>query len=903
MKKSYIITFLLFIFGISFAQNIKLQGVVTDSLGVTIEMANVMAINTDQDKMDGYSITGNKGQFLINLKQNTNYKLKVSYLGFSPKTVELKTQTENIFLPIILEGSGIMMQGVEITHEMPVSIKGDTIVYNADSFTSGTERKLEDVLKKMPGIEVDDDGGVKVEGKNVTKLMVEGKDFFDGDTKLGVQNIPADAVDKVEVLRNYNEVDQLKSVTDNQDNLAMNIKLKEGKKNFWFGDITAGGGDDERYVVNPKLFYYSKKYSLNFITNINNIGQRPMTQSDYFRMTGGFKNLMRKGGSSFSISSNDLDISSLQNNRAKEITNRFGATNFNYNPTQKWTLNGFGIISDNKTDMQTWYKNSILNTQTKEVITTEESDTRSRVNSEMTMFKLSSNYKPNKKVTFDYDLFFKKSQQKEDYNLYTKVTPQTAQSQYITTFKKQNPISFNQNISLYYAPNNKHVFAFEAQHLYQDEDPFYNANLQTKPFDLADYIDGQLRQDIYQERFLKTNKVESKIDYYYALTKKSNLNITLGNTNSHQNFNSHIFQILDNQDTNPLNDSQLNNRVTYSFDDSFFGLHYKIVINKLTFDAGFSSHYYSMNDKQMSSSNRRTFTKILPDFNLKYQIKKMETLNYKFSMTNNFTDILNLTEGYVLRNYSSLYRGNRNLEYATSESHSLFYSKFDLFYLQNIYGGINYSRTVDNINSIAEFNGINQTSSSFNSNFADHKLSGFLGYGRTFAKYYKVKADVFVNYSKYNIMQTNPANNITTSSGRESYNQNYSASIRTTYEDVPNLELGYAISINDYPEEIYYRSTPSAKLDYYFLKGFSLTADYRFTNYYNKEKTINNKYDFLEASFAYKKKESSWEYRISATNILNTKNISSDSFSSFSFYTSQYLVQPRYVIFSLKYNL
>jgi len=903
MKKSYFIILFIFIFGVSIAQNIKVQGVVTDSLGVAIEMANVMAINTDQDKMDGYSITGNKGQFLLNLKPNTNYQLKVSYLGFSPKNVELKTENENIFLPILLEGNGILMEGVEITHEMPVSIKGDTIVYNADSFTSGTERKLEDVLKKMPGIEVDDDGGVKVEGKNVNKLMVDGKDFFDGDTKLGVQNIPADAVDKVQVLRNYNEVDQLKSVTDNQDNLAMNIKLKEGKKNFWFGDITAGGGDDERYVVNPKLFYYSKKYSLNFITNINNTGERPMTQSDYFRMTGGLKSLMRKGGSRFSVSSNDLDISSLQNNRAKEITNRFGAGNFSYNPTAKWTLTGFGVLSDNKTDMETWYQTSIIDTQTKDVITREESDTKSKVNTEMAMLKLSSNYKPNKKITFDYDLFFKKSQQREDYNLDTQVTPQTTQSQSINTFKKQNPLSYNQNISLYYAPNNKHVFAFETQHLYQDEDPFYNANLQTKPFDFADYIDGQLRENIYQERFLKTNKIESKLDYYYALTKKSNLNITLGNTSSHQNFNSHIFQVLDNQDVNELNDEQLNNRVTYAFEDSFVGLHYKIVVNKLTFNAGFSSHYYSMNDRQQASSNRRTFTKILPDFNLRYQIKKMETLTYDFAMTNNFTDILNLAEGYVLRGYSSLYRGNRNLENSTAQSHNLHYTKFNMFSLQTIYSGINYTRTVDNINSIAEFNGINRTSSSFNSNFADHSLSSYIGYGRTFARYYKANANVSVGYSKYNIMQTNPANNITTASGRESYNQYYSASIRSTFEEVPNLELGYAISINDYPEEIFYRSTPSAKLDYYFLKGFSLTADYRFTNYYNKGKTIDNKYDFLDASLSYKHKNSSWEYRVSATNILNTKNLNSDSFSSFSFSTSQYVVQPRYLIFSLKYNL
>src|SRR5690606_4819243 len=97
--------------------------------------------------------------------------------------------------PIKMEGEGILIDEVEIVHVMPVSIKGDTIVYNADSFTSGTERKLGDVLKKLPGVEVDEDGGIKVEGKEVTKLMVEGKDFFDGDTKIGVQNIPADAVE------------------------------------------------------------------------------------------------------------------------------------------------------------------------------------------------------------------------------------------------------------------------------------------------------------------------------------------------------------------------------------------------------------------------------------------------------------------------------------------------------------------------------------------------------------------------------------------------------------------------------------------------------------------------------------------------------------------------------------
>jgi hypothetical protein len=240
---------------------------------------------------------------------------------------------------------------------MPVSIKGDTIVYNADSFKSGTEKKLEDVLKKLPGVEVNADGEVQVEGKKVSKLMVEGKDFFDGDTKLGVKNIPADAIDKIQVLRNYNEIGQLKGLENNEENVAMNIKLKDGKKNFWFGDMNAGGGTSnndtklDRYIVNPKAFYYNPKYSINLISNFNNIGELPLTMQDYFKMTGGFRGMMKKGGSSFNVASNDLGITGLRNNKAKEIETKFGATNFSYNPTKTWTLSGFGVISYSKTQI------------------------------------------------------------------------------------------------------------------------------------------------------------------------------------------------------------------------------------------------------------------------------------------------------------------------------------------------------------------------------------------------------------------------------------------------------------------------------------------------------------------------------------------------------------------------
>ena len=212
--KKLLLLFLLISF-VSFSQSVKFEGVIQDVGKTPLEMANVMAVNTVTKAMDSYAITNDKGKYLLNLKPNSSYSIKVSYLGMQTKELFISTSTLNMNQNITLESGGIELEGVEIVREMPVSIKGDTIVYNADSFKSGTERKLEDVLKKLPGVEVNADGEIEVEGKKVTKLMVEGKDFFDGDTKLGVKNIPADAIDKVQVLRNYNEVSNLKGLENN----------------------------------------------------------------------------------------------------------------------------------------------------------------------------------------------------------------------------------------------------------------------------------------------------------------------------------------------------------------------------------------------------------------------------------------------------------------------------------------------------------------------------------------------------------------------------------------------------------------------------------------------------------------------------------------------------------------
>ncbi len=895
MNKTLFIFAFLFT-SICFSQSVRFDGFIQDEQKNPLEMANIMAVNTATKAMDSYGITNDKGKFQLTLKPNTSYSIKVSYLGMKSKEIAVSTQSVNIVQNIVMDDAGIELQGVEIVREMPVSIKGDTIVYNADSFKSGTEKKLEDVLKKLPGVEVNADGEIEVEGKKVSKLMVEGKDFFDGDTKLGVKNIPADAIDKIQVLRNYNEVGALKGLGNDQDNVAMNIKLKEGKKNFWFGDVTAGTGVgelDSRYIINPKLFYYSPKYSINVITNFNNIGELPLTAQDYFKFTGGFKNMMQKGGSNFNISSNDLGISILRNNRAKEIETKFGATNFAYSVTKKWNISGFGILSTSKTDLETKSQTTILESGDEQK---REEETHQKNN--LGLFKLSSTYKPNDKFQFDYDILTKLSKQNEDTDLLREsVVNNVSTLETILTGKKQDPTSIKQDLSLYYTQSDKNIFAFEMQHLYQDETPYYNANLRTQPFDLTGYTSGQERNDLNQDRFVKTNKLDAKLDYYYMVTPKSNINITLGNTFSYQDFNSHIFQMLDNGDRNDLNDPDNNNKVNYNFNDVFLGFHYKILAGKFTLTPGVSVHSYNMKNTQLGSDYSQNFIKVLPDFFALYQIKKAETLTYNFSLTNDFTDINQLAAGFVLSDYSSLFRGNRLLENATSQVHTLRYFKYNMFNFENIFANATYTKKVDAIKTSADFTGINQSSSPYNSNLADETFSGMGNYGRSFLKNYKASVNASFNWSKFNNIQNNEL------ATTESFVQSYTVKASTNYKNMPNIEFGYNALINKYSGSTYYTDKPFARLDYYFLNSFSFVSEYEFYHYYNGNKTVDNEYDFLSASLIYQKKNSKWEYKLSATNLLNTKYLNDDSFSQFSTRVSQYTVQPRYIMFSMKYNL
>ncbi|PKH50545.1 TonB-dependent receptor [Tenacibaculum sp. Bg11-29] len=922
MKNTLLIVFLLTTW-ITNAQ-ITLKGVVKDSIGVPLEMANAIAINTVTKKLDSYGFTDSKGNFKLNLKKNATYSIKMSYIGFRTSDVIVKTGEIDIIKNISLKKDDSLDE-VNITYKMPVTIKGDTIVYNADSFKNGTEKKLGDILENLPGVEVNDDGEIEVEGKAVKKIMVEGKDFFDGDTKIATKNIPADAIDKIQVLKNHSEVGQMSSVTDNEDNIVINIKLKEGKKNFWFGEVTAGlgvGMTNNRYIVTPKLFYYNPKYSVNIITDINDIGEVSFTRRDYFKFTGGVRGLSESNGTNFNVGSSDISFLTMKNNRAKEIESKFGAANFSYSPKKTWDLSGFAIYSGNETDMEEAtnrvYSNAgidknnlpaydVNNPSSVKYIDTEKTQNTTNQISDLGLFKISLSYKPNSNNQFDYDVFAKISKQKQFQNTLSSRTYLNATDEIvpINQISEQSPFSINQNLKYYYTLNEKNIFAFEALHLWQDEDPFYNAELEKLSF--ANLIGADVNASPYnlgQNKRIKTNKFDAKLDYFYVINPKSNLNITLGTTQSNQQFNSDIFEILGGNKSIIAQPSTINN-VDFTFRDVYAGLHYKFITGVFTFNQGFTVHNYVSKNTQLGSELKNSFTKILPDASIKISLKKSETLRLTYSMQTSFTDVNQLAEGYVFNNYNSLYSGNRELENSLYHNVNLNYFSFNMFNYTNVYGIINYSKRTDVIKSNTQFIDVNSVRTSVNSAFPDETISVRANFQKSFRKF-KVRVGANVSLSKANSLISNRQTNVVSNRLTKTFSQSYTSKFSTNFKKSPNFDVGYNVSINNSDiggiKNTFTTHSPYANLDIFLLKEFIFTSKYTFNKVVNQGETIDE-YGFLRADLTYQKKDSKWEYKLSATNLLNSNGLNQNSSNDIYVSNSTYAIQPRIAMFTVKYNL
>jgi len=922
MKKILLFIAILMVGGTVTAQ-IKLSGVVKDSIGGPLEMANVIAIDTVSKKMTSYGFTDAKGNYKLSLNKNRIYKVKISYVGMKPADFIITTKEVDIVKNVTLAYDNTLDE-INIVAKMPVTIKGDTIIYNADSFKNGTERKLEDVLKKLPGVEINEDGQIEVEGKTVEKVMVDGKDFFDGDSKLATKNIPSNAVDKIQVLRNFGDVNQLRGVQDNQDRVALNIKLKKGKENFWFGDVTVGAGNapgEGLYLFQPKLFYYTPKYTLNVIGDVNNIGEVVLNRGDVRNFSGGFRSQSPSNGTNINLASAGIGFLNATARNANRIETKLTALNFSYSPSKKLDLSGFLIWSGNSNGQrninQIDYVDPTIPDDRTDNITDQTSNTG--------LLKLSAIYKKDFNNQLNYDVIGRFSNEYRTDNISSQVVGNN-----IFEGENATPFRINQNLSYFYTASEKSIYALEIQHVLQDEDPFYVASLENDPtnnddadndgFDDAAEELGLDRNSAFyrlnQDRRVQSNQVDAKLDYYYILNEKSNLNFVGGTILSRQNFDSRFFQVLDNGSifdptlTIPgVTDPQLTNDTEYNFTDLYAGLRYRARSGIFTFRPGFTLHSFNVNNTQFGNEEfKDNFVKFLPEVRVIAQFKRSESMTFSYRQQVNFTDVNQIARGIIANNYSSFFFGNNEIQNAYTHNLSLNYRSFNLFNNINMFGTVNYSKTIDQIANAANFvpGSVISTSSSLNLPFDTESLVAFAFISKTWGK---LRTRLRTNYNYSKGFQLFGAN--TTEINRNTYA--VSPSFNTNFRKAPNVSLSYRVSFTD-TENTDITSgristfetvshAPSIDFDAYIWNSVTLRSDFTF-NEVRQNGAVQNTFKIWNFSLGYRKnRDAKWEYEFRASNILGTDSEIRVNNGAISNSINERFILPRFITARVVYSL
>ncbi len=298
MRFTLIFLFILFS-GVVSAQSNRLTGEILSETGTPLTSSTVVLLNPADSTMQYFGISGTSGLFEIKNIKSGDYLMQVAFIGYETiySNIEIPYKNNGEFGPIPMIPKLVSLDEVTVRGErIPLKIKQDTLEYDAKAFKVKTNGVAEDLLKKLPGIEVDRAGNIKALGEDVNNVLVDGKEFFSGDAKVATKNIPADALDKVQVYNKKSEESQFTGIEDGVRNQTINLQLNEDKKDGVFGELMAGGGSDSHYQAGGKVYRFSDKTQMAALGMMNNVNQYGFSFGDYLSFTGGIAKLSHGSG-------------------------------------------------------------------------------------------------------------------------------------------------------------------------------------------------------------------------------------------------------------------------------------------------------------------------------------------------------------------------------------------------------------------------------------------------------------------------------------------------------------------------------------------------------------------------------------------------------------------------------
>lgn len=342
-------------------QRNQLRGAVADSASrEMLEMATVTVQNTKDSSLITYTLTDKKGAFrLTGLPADKPVRLLISYTGYRTYSRILEADRPEDLGSIMLATSARELNTVVVEGDRPpIAIRKDTIEFNAAAFKTRPNAVVEDLLKKLPGVDIDENGNITVNGKKVSRILVDGKEFFGNDPKLATKNLPSAIVDKVQVVDTKTKQEARMGIEKDGEDRTINVTLKADKKKGLFGRLSAGGGTDSRFELSGMLNAFEGSRQISLLGSSNNLNKIGFSQNEMSVAS------ERKGGGMYMAVTSDggLNMNGINFSGSGEGIRTASMAGYNYNDKWGKNVDVNNSYSFNNTDSRfTTLSNSLYN--------------------------------------------------------------------------------------------------------------------------------------------------------------------------------------------------------------------------------------------------------------------------------------------------------------------------------------------------------------------------------------------------------------------------------------------------------------------------------------------------------------------------------------------------------------
>ena len=867
----------------SFAQvKPTFSGIVKDTTGHGLEGANIVLYPTNKAIPPSFAVSGKDGTYKVSVVRDEAYTLNITFIGFEPVKETLIFTETTTTKDYVLQEALNELEEVVINYTPPIQVKKDTTTYQVDAFVNGRERKLGAVLNKLPGVSVNRDGEVFFKDKKVEAVLVENKTFFTGQPKMATKNIPADVVSEIQMIEDYSETPFLKEF-ENSDNLVMNIKLKEGKKNFLFGDIESGLGYKDRYRFHPSVFKYSPTTVHNFIGDMNNTPSRSFTLSDYISMEGD------KDVHGIIDAYNSPLGKFLQNTDYYKNNHYFGGYNFQYNPDKVNELRIFALGMLDRSSNRDVYDYTYQPSQATELRSNDLTN-----KNRMFYGKVKYKYTPDLYTVVKLDFAFDKTDLERDgLNI---SNDNEGQRDYTTSNNHDGErFSMHAMMDKWFSGNNVST----ARLGFSGNRESYT-NSWNSPFNIFSPSIPLSESDTYAVSDLgerKYSNLDLDLKHHYRPFRTNMISFGFNAKIQKSSLENQAIQDIDQTQAVYLDGfaNDLNSLLT----EVNTSLTHKWYISKpFIVDFGVVFQNISWKDRNPLMGQSYADNNILPVAKMEWNFdeKKSLELSYNMSVTNPQPE--SRLAGRTISDFNRILEGDPFLVQPTTERALLSFSMAKTYGF-SLYTKLGYRKHNRSIVQNIVSDGIDGEISPYQ---LDHGLDSYdvSVRGKYNRKYWRVSLEN-TYFSR---------NSISVFNGEERFNNstnlNNDLRFSTTFEEAPNVELDINNSFYKYSNPFFVNRTITTDIDLsgiYDYKDWKFEASF-FQNFYSNRSQSNSSYfNLIGAKVFYHKEDSPFEIGLEIYNLGNNVSQISNQYNSMYFMEHSRRVFPRTLMVNLNYKL